>query len=106
MRASPQLLTNGQTVIFPVDYFTPNLTIQAVVSGTATYSVTQTLDDPNTVAVLTWFPVVAALTAATTNQISAISQSPVRALRFQVTAGSGSVTFTVLQGSGDGFASA
>ena len=106
MRASPQVLVNAQTLIFPVDYFNPNLTIQCVVSGTATYSVTWTADDPNTVAVPTWFAVVAALTAATTSQVAPLSLSPARALRFQVTAGTGNVTFTVLQGSGDGIAAA
>jgi hypothetical protein len=71
------------------------VSLQVVISGTATYTVQQTLDDPASSP--TWFSHPdSALVGATTNQQGNYGYLP-RAVRINVTAVSGSVTFTVLQ---------
>ena len=75
------------------------------VDGTATYTIQHTLDDPANFSSQTdyntngnWFNNdVADLVGATANQDGNIF-FPIRAIRVNVTAGTGSVEFTVLQG--------
>lgn len=76
----------------------PECSLQIVVSGTATYSVQQTLDNPNAAGVTpTWFdyPDIN-LVGATTNKQGNYAYIPV-AIRLRQTAGSGSATLTVVQ---------
>ena len=79
----------------------PQCALQAVVSGTATYTVEQTLDDPYGSGALNWFNHPDAnLVGATTSAQSNYAFVP-RACRLAVTAGTGIVTLTVIQaGSG------
>jgi hypothetical protein len=78
--------------------------IQAVVTGSVTYSMTQTLDAPETsqngqsiVNNITLFPINATLTGATTNQLYYL-QNPVSALQLSVdNTSTGSLTLTILQ---------
>lgn len=72
-----------------------NIAIGCVVSGTVTYTVQYTYDDPNAVASPTWFPM-AALTAQTANADAALTM-PVAAIRVNATAGTGSVLCHIIQ---------
>lgn len=68
--------TNGTagSVPIPVPLGLFAVTIQAIVNGTVSYTIQQTLDDPNVAnpdTACTWTAVAAALTAATTNQVVA-----------------------------------
>lgn len=85
----------GQTVPVPMDREQAPFTvgIGCVVTGTATYNVEHTLDDPGVSP--TWFqhPVLNAQTASASNSYS----FPVRAIRLNVTAGSGTVAMTLVQ---------
>jgi uncharacterized protein YgiM (DUF1202 family) len=75
------------------------VSLQCVVTGTATYSVQQTLDDifdSNVTPTAFNYAGSTNLTSATTNQFSSF-QYPVRAVRINKTAGTGSVAFTVVQ---------
>ena len=76
----------------------PEVSLQAVVSGTATYTIQQTLDNPNSAGVTpTWFDHPdTTLVGATTNKQGNYAYIPV-AIRLRQTAGSGSVTLTVVQ---------
>jgi len=78
--------------------------LAAVVSGSATYTIEQSSDDPyasyatdyNTNG--TWFSVATAnLVAATTSQQNVLN-TPCRAVRINQTAGAGGVTLTAIQG--------
>ena len=81
----------------PLDcYGWPNISLQAVVTGTATYTVQQTLDEPGS-ANATWFDHPdTGLVGATANKQGAYSNLPT-AIRLRQTAGSGSVKLTVMQ---------
>lgn len=82
-----------------LDYYgRPEVSLQAVVTGTATYTVQQTLNNPlDTTQTLTWFDHPdSALVGATANQQGNYAYIPV-AVRLKQTAGSGSVALTVLQ---------
>lgn len=72
--------------------------VQVVVSGSATYSVQQTLNNPwDTTTTVTWFDnPTAAVVGATTNQQVTYLVAPF-AIRLHQTAGAGSATMTVLQ---------
>lgn len=82
-----------------LDYYgRPEVSIQVVVTGTATYTVQQTLDNPlEEGATVTWFNHPdATLVDQTTNRQGNYGYIPT-AVRVRQTAGSGSVTLTVLQ---------
>jgi hypothetical protein len=93
------------TTVFIMDYLSTFWSLQLVVSGGPTYSVSFTADDPNDTeqqgVTPTWFPFPAALTAAVTNQYfpnfaGVISAQPIRAIQIVVTV-AGTVFLTVLQ---------
>ena len=77
-----------------------NYTLQSVIAGgPPTYNIEWTLDDPfGAVAPVTWtaFTGLSALTAGAALPFS----FPVRAIRINITGGSGSVTLTVVQAGG------
>lgn len=82
-----------------LDYYgRPEVSLQTVVTGSATYTVQQTLDNPLEAGVTpTWFDHPDTnLVGATANVQGNYAFIPV-AVRVQQTAGSGSVTLTVLQ---------
>ncbi|MEN6304093.1 MAG: hypothetical protein ABFD96_15285 [Armatimonadia bacterium] len=76
----------------------PEVSLQVVVSGTATYTVQQTLDNPNADGVTpTWFSHPDTnLVAHTASRQGNYAYIPV-AIRLSQTSGSGSVTLTVVQ---------
>ncbi len=86
------------------DWGTDDITVQAVVSGTATYSIEITMDDPNSitnpvaVGSVTWSQSTAASGATTTLPPTPLGVHPVFA-SLNITAGTGTVTATFLQGS-------
>lgn len=81
----------------PLEIFTFEAALQIVVSGSATYTIQQTLDNPFGSAALTWFDhPISNLVNATTSQQGNYDFVP-RAVRIKQTAGSGSVTLTVTQ---------
>lgn len=83
-----------------LDYYgRPEVSLQVVVTGTATWTVQQTLDNPLTAGVTpTWFnhPDTANMVAQTTNKQDNYAYIPV-AVRLQQTAGTGSVKLTIVQ---------
>jgi hypothetical protein len=82
-----------------LDYYgRPEVSLQVVVTGSATYTVQQTLDNPLEEGVTpTWFNHPDGdLVAQTVNRQGNYAFVPV-AVRVQQTAGTGSVTLTVLQ---------
>jgi hypothetical protein len=89
----------GTSVPIPADiHGRPEVSIQAVTTGTVNFTVEQTLDDIMNPAVTpTWFPCpVSAFVGATANQQAGLPFMP-SALRLVVNSGSGSVRFTMLQ---------
>lgn len=101
------VIASGVSASNPVilDYrFTPfNVSVAVKTSGTITYTVQHTFDDPfgpNGLSSATWFdnddP---ALVGATSNQAGNYA-FPVRAIRVNNTAGTGSTTMIVIQASG------
>lgn len=106
----PQVVTQtgtGTSNPIRVNYRQNNFKIGLAteVTGTATYTVQHTLDDPANFSSISdyntngnWFDNdVADLVGATTNQDGNIF-FPIQAMRLNVTAGTGSVELTVLQG--------
>lgn len=97
----PVVLTQtgaGQTAAVPMDREQAPFTvgIGCVTSGTVTYSIEHTFDDVQTPgATINWFqhPVLNSQTGNANNSYS----FPVRAIRANVSAGSGSVTMTLIQ---------
>jgi hypothetical protein len=82
-----------------LDYYgRPEVALQAVITGTATYTIQQTLDNPLETGVTpTWFDHPdSTLVGATTNKQGNYAYLPV-AVRVQQTAGTGSVTLTIVQ---------
>jgi hypothetical protein len=82
-----------------LDYYgRPEVSLQVVVTGTATYTVQQTLDNPLEEDVIpTWFDHPDSnLVAQTVNRQGSYAFVPV-AVRVRQTAGTGSVTLTALQ---------
>lgn len=67
----------------------------AVVTGTATYTIEHTYDDPLQSTPVTWFP--HATVVAQTASKDGGYNLPVAAIRINITAGTGSVALTVLQ---------
>lgn len=89
----------GQSSLISLDDFqTPfNVSIISTISGTVTYNVEYSLDDPVfvTQANATWTPVTnfSAVTGAVTGSLT----SPAKALRINITAGTGTVSIKVIQ---------
>ena len=87
-----------------VDDFAPaHVTIQGKVTGTATYTIEMSLDDPNepnqpaSIAGMAWFPIdVVAGVGATANILISSITVP-KFYRLTITAGTGTVTMSVLQ---------
>ncbi|CAB4122743.1 hypothetical protein UFOVP28_38 [uncultured Caudovirales phage] len=88
--------TPYSTVFVPDRNINPfNVGFGCVVSGTITYTVQHTFDDPNMVAVPTWFPHTYA--AAQTASIDGNYAFPIAGIRVTTTAGTGSVVATFIQ---------
>lgn len=86
---------NSATV--PLDTYSDEVALQVVVTGTATYTIQQTLDDPFGSAALNWFDHSDTnLVGATTNKQGNYDFTP-RAVRLRQTAGNGSVVLTISQ---------
>src|SRR5271157_3480866 len=101
MRPTRFTVLTGVTLVFPMDYFSPNFAV-AVYPVTGTMTVTYTLDD---VQDSTITPVYFALPAplnvgVAANTAGQFSLTTVRALKFSM-AGGGSCVCTVVQPSGD-----
>lgn len=89
----------GQTAVVPVDYLQANFGIgfAVVISGTITYTVQHTFDNVLDSSVTpTWFPH-ESLVDKTGNEDGNYA-FPIRGIRINNTAGTGSTTLTVLQG--------
>lgn len=93
---------SGGTVYSPtvvLDYYgRPEVALQAVVTGSATYTIQQTLNNPLDAAdTLTWFDHPDSnLVGATTSKQGNYAYAPI-AVRIKQTAGAGSVALTVMQ---------
>lgn len=98
----------GVSSVYPPDnYVSPfNLALSVLVTGTVTYTVQYTFDDVFasgfSAASANWIDH-PSLTAQSATKDSNIAY-PVRGVRINVTAGSGSVRFTVIQAGGGGLA--
>jgi len=93
----------GTSPIVPMDFRAQNFNVGfgCEVTGTVTYSVQHTFDDIyNTAITPVWFNH-AFVNAQTTNQDGNYA-FPIRAMRLNVTAGTGSVTINILQSAGQG----
>lgn len=92
----------GSSTIYAVDYFKNpvNIGIQAVLTGTATYTVEYTLDDilgaGFVASSATWTPVSSDLTSAVASK-NAFFNVPCRGIRLTIASGSGSVVATICQ---------
>lgn len=89
--ASPGIVPDNQANMFAIG-------IGCVVSGTVTYTVQHTFDDPFDLSVNpTWFDQPAAGINAKTANADGNYQFPVREIRVNATAGTGSVAMTLIQ---------
>jgi len=98
----PQVISKtgtGTTAWIPVDYKQSpfNVSLGAVVSDTITYNIEHTFDDVFDTTVTPTAFIHSVLTAQTTNKDGNYA-FPVRAIRINNTAGTGSTTLTILQG--------
>jgi hypothetical protein len=98
----PQVISitgTGTTAWIPVDYKQSpfNVGLGVVVNGTITYNIEHTFDDVFNTAVTPTAFIHSVLTAQTTNKDGNYA-FPVRAIRVNNTAGTGSTTLTILQG--------
>jgi len=86
----------GNTSAIPMDYHgRPEFSLQVVVSGTVTWTVQQTLDDP--AGSPTWFPHPDSnMVSQVVNRQGNYAYLP-RAIRLNVSAGTGTATLTVIQ---------
>ena len=94
----------GNSPTIPMDFRAQvfNVGIQVIVSGTITYNVQVTFDDIYNLAVVpNWTTLAAPFTAATANAVGALT-NPVRAMRLNTSAGTGTATMTLIQTSGQG----
>ena len=91
----------GNTATAPLDiHGRPDISLQVVVTGTVSYTVQQTLDNPQTVTSPTWFDHPDTnLVAQTVNRQGNYAYVPA-AVRLVVNSGSGTARFTIIQ-SGD-----
>lgn len=92
----------GSTAAVPLDvHGRPEVSLQVVVSGTVNYTVQQTLDNPFTTAVPTWFDHPDSnLVAATANKQGNYAYVPA-AVRLTVNSGTGTATLTIAQAGAD-----
>lgn len=100
--ANPSIVTQtgtGTSAWIPVDYTQNAFAIGfgCVVSGTVTYTVQHTFDNIQDSSITPTAFDHSTVSAETTNQDGNYA-FPVRAIRLNVTAGTGSVTITILQG--------
>lgn len=92
----------GSSDIYAVDYFQNpvNINIQAVLTGTATYTVEYTLDDITAsdfvAASATWTAVSVAFTGATTSLNGSLTV-PCRGIRLTIASGTGGIVATICQ---------
>jgi hypothetical protein len=92
----------GSSNIYAVDYFKcpVNVGIQAVLSGTATYTVEYTLDDITSdsfsASTATWTGATADLTGASASK-NGLLTVPCRGIRLTIASGTGSVVATICQ---------
>ena len=92
----------GRSSVIVPDYFIPqfNLGLQAVVTGTATYSIQFTMDDTSAASfdasTATWTTMAAPFSAATATQAGAFT-TPVRGICINVASGAGTVALTIVQ---------
>jgi hypothetical protein len=92
----------GSSSIYAVDYFKcpVNVGIQAVLSGTATYTVEYTLDDITSdsfsASTATWTGATADLTGASASK-NGLLTVPCRGIRLTIASGTGSVVATICQ---------
>ena len=91
----------GVTAPLPLDnHGRPDISLQVVVSGTVTWTVQQTLDNPSTVNIPTWFDHPDTnMVSQTVNRQGNYAYVPA-AVRLRVTSGTGRATLTIIQ-SGD-----
>lgn len=89
----------GQSAWIPMDYKQSpfNVGMGAVVSGTVTYQVEHTFDDPYVIGGTPVAFVHSSMTGLSANGDGNYA-FPIRAIRVNVTAGTGSATLTILQG--------
>lgn len=91
---------SGYSAWLPLDIYTPNqvTSISATVSGTVNYSVEYTNEDPfdNSFVHQAVNHPVAGLVTASTNQ-TAFTTTLMRAVRYKINSGSGTVRFTITQ---------
>lgn len=109
MRRHTIAVPAGSTAVIQMDYLQGIWSLQFVVVGGPTYSVSFTADDVNNTEgspapIPTWFPFPAALTGAVTSQFfpaftSATTPQPISAIQVAVTV-AGTVYVTILQPSG------
>lgn len=93
----------GSSAAAPLDiHGRPEISLQVVVSGTATYTVEQTLDNPfDSNITATWFPHPdATLVSATSSNQGNYAYVPA-AVRVTVNSGSGSARLTIVQAGAD-----
>lgn len=100
--ANPGIVTKtgtGTSAWIPVDYTQANFGIGfgCVVSGTVTYDVQHTFDNIQDTSVTPTAFTHSTVTSKTTDQDGNYA-FPIRAIRLNVSAGTGSVTITILQG--------
>jgi len=100
--ANPSIVTKtgtGTSAWIPVDYTQANFGIGfgCVVSGTVTYDVQHTFDNIQDTSVTPTAFTHSTVFSETTNQDGNYA-FPIRAIRLNVSAGTGSVTITILQG--------
>ena len=92
----------GSSGIYAVDYFKcpVNVGIQAVLTGTATYTVEYTLDDilvdGFNASTATWTAAATDLTGATASK-NGLLNVPCRGIRLTIASGTGTVTATICQ---------
>lgn len=92
----------GSSSVFPVDLLQKRfaLTLQTMVTGTATYSIEVTIDDvfdeDFDASTADWFSLGATLTNVSTNAIANLAQI-ISGLRLKITSGTGTVSLTILQ---------
>lgn len=90
----------GDTIAIPLDYINlADVSLQVAVTGSATWTVQQTLDDPFAIAPadLVWIDHPDTNMVAQTVNRQGNYDKPVRAVRLRQTAGTGTSTITVVQ---------
>lgn len=92
----------GSTNALPLDiHGRPEISLQVAVSGTVNYTVQQTLDNPFTTAVPTWFDHPDVNLVAQTVQRQGNYAFVPAAVRVTVNSGTGTATLTIVQSGAD-----